>query len=147
MATLDETTLHVVPAPLAGERERGGRWRSPRWAALAPLADIVILTLAVLVERLGDGAARVGSPRTVWFVTFPAVTLALLGAARFYRPRLRIQLLDDLRTIVGATAIAAMSTVSAAVLFGGQSNAASQGIRLWLFSSVYLVASRAGVIS
>jgi exopolysaccharide biosynthesis polyprenyl glycosylphosphotransferase len=147
MVTVDETTLNTVPAQLAAEPERVRRWRAPRWAALAPLADIVILTAAVLVERLGDGAARVGSPRTIWFVLFPPVTLALLGAARFYRPRLRAQLVDDIRTIAGATAIAAMTTVSAAVFLGGQPNAASQGVRLWLFSTVYLVASRAGVVS
>ena len=147
MATLDETTLHAVSTPIVGEQPRANRWEVPRWSGLAPLADVVILTLAVLVERMGDGAARLGSPGTVWFVLFPPATLVLLGAARFYRPRLRIQLLDDLRTIAGATAIAAMTTVSAAVFLGGQANAGSQGVRLWLFATVYLVASRAGVIS
>src|SRR5579864_6628578 len=118
MATLEETTLHAVAAPLEGAVESTRRgWRAPGWSALAPLADAVILTLAVVVERVGDGAARVGSPWTFWFVLFPPVTLALLGAARFYRPRLRVQLLDDLRTIAGASAIAAMTTVSAAVFF------------------------------
>jgi exopolysaccharide biosynthesis polyprenyl glycosylphosphotransferase len=64
-----------------------------------------------------------------------------------YRPRLRVQLLDDLGTIAGATAIAAMTTISASVLLGGHTDLAVQGVRLWLFSTVYLTASRGGVIS
>ena len=65
-----------------------------------------------------------------------------------YRHRLRLQLLDDLRTIAGATAIASMTTITLPVVLGASTAGVSaQGVRLWLFSTVYLTASRAGIIS
>jgi len=147
VATLNETTLPAASAAFADAAERGSRLRVPSWSSLAPLADALVLTFAVFVERIGNSAAGAGPLPTMWFVLFPPVTLALLAVGRLYRPRLRVQLLDDLRTVAGATAIAAMTTVSASVLVGGHANVAAEGVRLWLFSTVYLAASRGGVIS
>jgi hypothetical protein len=56
-----------------------------------------------------------------WVCRFPAITMALLAAGGLYRDRLRLQLLDDLRTIAGATAIASMATIALPVLLGAES--------------------------
>jgi exopolysaccharide biosynthesis polyprenyl glycosylphosphotransferase len=122
--------------------------RSPiNWWAFAPVADAAVLTLAVFVERVSGRAVGASPLPLTWFLLFPPITIALLAAARLYRSRLRIQLLDDLGAIAGATAIAAMTTISASVVLGGHTDLAVQGVRLWLFSTVYLTASRGGVIS
>jgi exopolysaccharide biosynthesis polyprenyl glycosylphosphotransferase len=115
--------------------------------ALAPLIDGVVLLLAVFVERIGSRAAAATPLPLGWLLLFPPITLALLAAAGTYRLRLRVQILDDLRTIGGATAIAAMTTITMSVLVAGPANLAVQGVRLWLFSTVYLAASRAGIVA
>jgi exopolysaccharide biosynthesis polyprenyl glycosylphosphotransferase len=119
-----------------------------RWLALAPVADAFVLTFAVVVERLGGRAVGADSMSVAWLVVFPAITIALLGAGGLYRERLRLQLLDDLRTIAGATAIASMATIALPVLMGANTaGLPAQGVRLWLFATVYLTASRGGIIS
>jgi exopolysaccharide biosynthesis polyprenyl glycosylphosphotransferase len=71
--------------------------------------------------------------------------MLLLGAGGFYRERLRPHPFDDLRTIAGATAVATMVTTSSLALFANDSGLGGQGVRLWLFSTDYLAASRAGI--
>jgi exopolysaccharide biosynthesis polyprenyl glycosylphosphotransferase len=144
MSSLERTTFLARFATSATET----RPRSAiNWWSFAPVADAAILTLAVFVERLGGRAVGAAQLPLTWFLLFPPLTIALLAAAHMYRPRLRLQLLDDLRTIAGATAVAAMTTISASVFVGGHTELAVQGVRLWLFSTVYLTASRGGVIS
>jgi exopolysaccharide biosynthesis polyprenyl glycosylphosphotransferase len=143
--TAETTALASVAARPAGSAPRAS---ARRWLALAPVADAVVLTFAVVVERLGGHAVGADNMSVAWVVGFPAITLALLAAAGLYRERLRLQLLDDLRTIAGATAIASMATIALPVLTGANtSGLPAQGVRLWLFATVYLTASRGGIIS
>ena len=150
MSILEPTT---DSAPLGSVALRpsgadGRRASSRRWLALAPAADAVVLTFAVVVERLGGRAVGADNISVAWVVGFPAITIALLAAGGLYRDRLRLQLLDDLRTIAGATAIASMATIALPVLIGAEAAGLSaQGVRLWLFATVYLTASRGGIIS
>src|SRR6476620_9097076 len=148
MSTL-ETTGKATPlasvAPYAGAASRAV---PRRWLALAPVVDAVVLTFAVAIERLGGRAVGADNMSVAWGVVFPAITMALLAAGGRYRERLRLQLLDDLRTIAGATAIASMATIALPVLLGAESTGLpAQGVRLWLFATVYLTASRGGIIS
>ena len=144
MSSLERTTFSARYARGATETPTRS---AINWWVFAPVADALVLTLAVFVERLGGRAVGASPLPLTWFTLFPPITIAILAAARMYRPRLRIQLLDDLGTIAGATAIAAMTTISASVLLGGRTDLAVQGARLWLFSTVYLTASRGGVIA
>src|SRR3954451_7389033 len=139
-------------APLAASVPRGAapasRRATRRWLALGPLADALVLTFAVAVERLGGRAVGADSLPLAWVVGFPAITIALLAAGGLYRERLRLQLLDDLRTIAGSAAIASMMTIALPVLTGDETaGLAAQGVRIWLFATVYLTASRGGIIS
>ena len=144
MSSLERTTFSARYARGATETPTRS---AINWWVFAPVADALVLTLAVFVERLGGRAVGASPLPLTWFTLFPPITIAILAAARMYRPRLRIQLLDDPGTIAGATAIAAMTTISASVLLGGRTDLAVQGVRLWLFSTVYLTASRGGVIA
>jgi exopolysaccharide biosynthesis polyprenyl glycosylphosphotransferase len=121
------------------------RRRRFSWPTVAPFADGFVLCLAALGERIGGRS--LGTPLPLeWLVVFPVLALALLWTTGLYRQRLRFQLLDDLRLIAGATAIAAMATITFSALAGNEA-VAIQGVRLWLFATVYVAASRAGVVS
>jgi exopolysaccharide biosynthesis polyprenyl glycosylphosphotransferase len=146
VSILDPTT---AAAPVAARPTAGVPFVSPRrWLALAPIADAFVLTFAVALERLGGRAVGTDNMSVVWLAAFPAITMTLLAAGGLYRDRLRLQLLDDLRTIAGAAAIAAMATIALPVLTGSAtSGSPAQGVRLWLFATVYLTASRGGIIS
>jgi exopolysaccharide biosynthesis polyprenyl glycosylphosphotransferase len=148
MSILERTSesgpLAARPIPAPTQARRSVR----KWAALAPVADALVLTLAVAVERWSGGAAGVGTLSIGWLVGFPLIAIALLAARGLYRDRLRLQLLDDLGTIAGATAIASMTTIALPVLTGAAtSGLPAQGVRLWLFATVYLTASRGGIIA
>jgi exopolysaccharide biosynthesis polyprenyl glycosylphosphotransferase len=149
VSTLEPTTDSATLAALSARPATAARRTvARRWLALAPIADALVLTFAVAVERLGGRAVGADSISAVWLVGFPTVTMALLAAGGLYRERLRLQLLDDLRTIGGATAIASMATIALPVLTGANTAGLSaQGVRLWLFATVYLTASRGGIIS
>jgi exopolysaccharide biosynthesis polyprenyl glycosylphosphotransferase len=62
-----------------------------------------------------------------------------------YRSRLQLQVLDDLRVIVVSTSLAATAVISVRVVVADDSWVAAETIRLWLFSTAYLAAGRAGL--
>src|SRR5918911_5061126 len=141
MSTLERAARGAL-RPVGARR----RPRAVSWRAIAPFADGAVLCLAALGERIGSRSPGAQPMPLEWLLLFPPLALALLWTTGLYRRRLRFQLLDDLRLIAGATAIAAMVTITLSA-FGGDGAVAIQGVRLWLFAMVYLAASRAGVVS
>jgi exopolysaccharide biosynthesis polyprenyl glycosylphosphotransferase len=122
------------------------RWR--RWIGSAErdfLVDVLMLTLAVVAQILTAPAARVPVPSAGWLVAFPTVMLVLLAWRGMYGRRSGLTFLDDLRTMIAATAVAAMIVTFIRVLFVDDSFAASQTVREWLFAVVYLTAGRGAV--
>jgi exopolysaccharide biosynthesis polyprenyl glycosylphosphotransferase len=144
LSALDRTT--AAPPGAHGIAAEHGSSRRASWTAAAPFADTAVLYIAVVVEPIGDRSLGTAPMPTIAHLLFPPLALVLLWATGLYRRRLRYQLLDDFRLIVGATAIATMATVTLSVLAGASSGAV-EGVRLWLFATVYLAASRAGVVS
>ena len=142
MSTLEPT----APGRLQAVGSARSRRRRVSWPAVAPFADGIVLGLAALGERIGGRSLGAQAMPVEWLVVFPPLALALLWTAGLYRRRLRLQLLDDIRLIAGATAIAAMATITLSAL-AGDGAVAIQGVRLWLFATVYVAASRVGVVS
>jgi exopolysaccharide biosynthesis polyprenyl glycosylphosphotransferase len=93
-------------------------------------------------------AGRHGRPTLppIWLVCFGALVLAMLGSLRIYAPRLRLEMLEMLRVIPAATAIAGMIVVGARVLIDDAHTDATAAVRLWFFSSVCLLAARGGLL-
>src|SRR3954451_259380 len=138
MSILEPTT---DSAPLAAVAPRAAtpaaRRAARRWLPLAPPAGALVLTFAVVVERLGGRAVGADSMPVAWVLVFPAITIALLAAGGLYRGRLRRRFLEHLRTIAGAAAIASMATIALPVLTGDETGElAAPGVRLWLFAAV-----------
>jgi exopolysaccharide biosynthesis polyprenyl glycosylphosphotransferase len=142
--------LRPLPEPAAtpppGPRHRSSRSTQRRAAGLRAALDLVSLIVAALAAVAFDS----GSPlsRTA-LVTFVVVTLAILHATSIHgvRDRLRLEVLDDTRLIVSATAVAAMASQFVAALALGNEPSAYDAMRLWGFSAALLVATHAASIA
>jgi exopolysaccharide biosynthesis polyprenyl glycosylphosphotransferase len=109
------------------------------------LVDAAMLALAVLAAVITAPSAQVPVEGTGWLLAFPLLTLALLQTWGAYRRRSGLRFLEDVRTVVAATAVAAMTVTFVRVLFVDEPYAASQAVREWLFAVVYLAAGRGAV--
>jgi hypothetical protein len=66
-----------------------------------------MLILAMLSAIATAGLDIIPAEGMPWLLAFPALTLALLAGRGIYRPRSGSQILDDARSVVAATAVAA----------------------------------------
>jgi exopolysaccharide biosynthesis polyprenyl glycosylphosphotransferase len=80
----------------------------------------------------------------IWLSLYPALTLSLLAAFGKYRRRLQLEVLEDARITLAATAIAAMATLPFGVLESIDQVASAE--RIWLFSALYLIAGNTGLV-
>jgi exopolysaccharide biosynthesis polyprenyl glycosylphosphotransferase len=132
-------------SPRRGVLVEGAQRRLIRPAERDFLVDALMLTLAVLAQVLTAHDANVPTPGAGWLIAFPTVMLLLLAWRGMYGRRAGLTLLDDLRTVVAATAVAALIVAFVRVLFVDDPFAASQTVREWLFAVVYLAAGRTAV--
>jgi hypothetical protein len=109
------------------------------------LVDLAMLSLAMLSAIATAALDNIPAEGMPWLLAFPALTLALLAGRGIYRPRSGSQILDDARSVVAATAVAAMSVAFMRVLLGFDPHATSQAVREWLFGALYLIVGRATV--
>ena len=121
------------------------RRREATWVVTCLIVDGVMLATAILVAELGAVAAGVTSTPTPWLCAFALLVLVFFRLRGMYAPRLRLQVLDDVRLVLAATSVAAMAVICARVLLTDDASVADQGIRIWAFASAYLAAGRAGL--
>ena len=134
------------PTPPPRRRSRSTRSAQRRAAALRAAFDLVTLVVAAAAAVAADS----GRPLSITaLVTFVVVTLAVLHATSIHsvRDRLRLEVLDDMRLIVSATAVAAMASQFVATLALGSEPSAYDAMRLWGFSAALLVATHAASIA
>jgi exopolysaccharide biosynthesis polyprenyl glycosylphosphotransferase len=141
----------VLGGLVNGLRPSGEQQRSPQRPVVRGLRispefwlDLTALVVAVGATQLSAAVAGPGGTSLIWVVVAVAVTLLSLSASGQYRPRFAVSLLDDTRTILGATAIAALSVAFLRLLFASDPHIATQAARYWLFASAYLIAARGG---
>ena len=108
------------------------------------LLDSLMLGIAALAAALSGTVLGLPPVHPGWLIGFSLAVIALLAYVGVYRPRFAPHLLDDIRAIVGSTAIAAMGTAFVVVLLTDERAAATQAIRAWLFAATALTAGRAG---
>ena len=105
----------MTTAPLSDEavaaraERRSGAERPVSWALICAAVDAVMLTAAIVTANLGAPSAGVPRTPALWSALFAVGVVVLIRLRGGYRERLRLQILDDLRTTVAATAIAAMT--------------------------------------
>jgi exopolysaccharide biosynthesis polyprenyl glycosylphosphotransferase len=108
------------------------------------VTDCAILLFAMAAVALSAGLADVQQTPIGWSLAFVAVALIALAANGAYDRRFSIQFLEDLRAVLGATAIAAMGVTFVRVVVSDAPEIASQEVRAWMFAATYLAAGRAG---
>ena len=109
------------------------------------LVDAAMLGLAMLATAITAPAAQIPVGGIGGLLAFPLLTLALLAKRGMYQHRSGPRFLEDLRTVICAAAVAAMSVTFVRVLFVAEPFAASQALRELLFAVVYLGAGRGAV--
>src|SRR4051812_28322274 len=107
------------------------------------LLDAVVLGLATLSAAVTARIAATPIEGLGWVLAFAMLTLALLAGRGIYRPRAGIHMLEEVRTVVVATAVAAMTVAFVRVLLSADVDAAPEAVREWLFATGFLVAARA----
>jgi exopolysaccharide biosynthesis polyprenyl glycosylphosphotransferase len=114
------------------------------WVTLRLVVDVAMLALSsalvALVARLEDASA----PPVTWLAVYPVVVLVLFRIRGMYAQRVRLQVLDDLRGVVSATALAAMVVVTIRALVGEDALLAGQTIGQWVASAALLSTGRVG---
>jgi exopolysaccharide biosynthesis polyprenyl glycosylphosphotransferase len=135
-----------VEPPTPPRRRRSTRSDQRRASAIRAGVDLVILAAAAAAAIALDSGGPI--PATA-VVTFVVLTLVMLHATSIHavRDRLRLEVLDDTRLIVSATAVAAMAAQFLAALVTGSEPSAYDAMRLWGLSAVFLVAAHGASIA
>jgi exopolysaccharide biosynthesis polyprenyl glycosylphosphotransferase len=112
------------------------------WALARFSLDAIMLVAAALASSLGSRAAGVDAPPAGWLALFAVLVVAAFAGRGMYRPRLRQEILEDLRGVVVATSLAAMGVLTLRELLTEPADLSAQSIRPWAFATVYLAAGR-----
>jgi lipopolysaccharide/colanic/teichoic acid biosynthesis glycosyltransferase len=132
----------VEPSTIAERRVR------PRPGAIGArklVLDSVMLALAAVGAAVSAPFTALPPVHPGGLIGFSLAVIALLAYFGVYRPRFAAHLLDDIRSIVGATAVAAMGMAFVTVLLTDERGAADQAVRAWLFAATCLTAGRGGL--
>ena len=104
-------------------------------------ADALMLVLAVVAALVGAGRAGVDAhTASVWL--FPPLVIALLALRGMYRPKIRVQTIDEAGHVVAATSVAAMVILAFSAFLTDAGEHAELLARVWVFGSVYVTGSR-----
>ena len=129
----------VAAEPGIGPRLVGSTRSQVRTKVAVDVAMLVASALAA-VWSLETGDFSTAS--IMWLALYPALMVALLSLRGVYTPRLRVQLLDELRDVVFVTSSAAMFMFAVRALLYDNRFHASQGVRQWLFAVALLSLGR-----
>ena len=147
MATRPLTKVEALPPlepiGLEGSEALARRRGVGSWARGALALDAAMVVAACVAAELGSNDAGILRMSPVWLVVYGALVLLGLRMRGLYSWRVRVQALDDVRAVLGATVIASMAIVTLRILLPGDvDDLAAQALRLWAFSAVYLAAGR-----
>ncbi len=137
-------TAQSVADALAG-RSRRVRVRT-EWALVRFALDATMLALGVAVAESSWRGAGFSATDSIWLVALPLAALVLLYVRGAYVSGLRPSFFDEVRRVVGATAIAAMFVTTARVVTSNEVVPSTQAVRPWLFATACVLAGR-GVLA
>jgi exopolysaccharide biosynthesis polyprenyl glycosylphosphotransferase len=142
-------STHPAVAALDAVRTRaleGARLRSSNAWALACLSiDAAMLAAAVAATLVGSRGSGMPVLPAAWLASFCVLVLGFLWLRGMYRPRLKLELLDDLRALIAVTSLSAMVVLSMRVLFTDAAVDAAEVLRPWAFATAYVAAGRAAL--
>src|SRR3954453_14278777 len=133
-----ELELEHRDAPIFGRVRQHASWSRGAFAL-----DGAMLLAAGLAATFGSRVAGIIPIQGAWVVLYSAIVLLALHTRRMYSWRVRLQVLDDLRSVLTAPPLACMAPLTLRILLPGDiDDLAGQSIRLWAFSAFYLSAGR-----
>jgi len=121
------------PAPKSRRRRRG--------LHLAVL-DTLALALAVAANAVGASAADAPVGPPIWLALYLVLAITTIAVRRGYCFRLKTSPFEYVGQLVAATALAATLIIAARVVLDPDPEAATQVVRIWAFSTAYLIAGR-----
>ena len=101
-----------------------------------------MLFTAGIAATFGASSAGVPAPPVAWIAVFSVFALVTSALRGLYASRLHYQLLEELRSVVIATSLAAMAVLSLRELVAPPADLAAQTIRIWAFATAYVAAGR-----
>ena len=114
-----------------------------RSVAIAPLGlDVLMLAFAGIAALATGPLAGLAVAGLSEVLAYSLLTLVLLAHFGHYKPRFSLHLLDDIRSVVGSTAVAALAMAFVAALFTAETHPAEEALRTWRFATGCLVAGR-----
>jgi exopolysaccharide biosynthesis polyprenyl glycosylphosphotransferase len=134
------TRRFELPRAIRSDRVAFGERTSERFRPI--FLDALMLVVASFLARVVTLAADNPFSPVVWDSLFFVMVIAGFALRGFYRPRIRPNLLDEVRAIASATAIATMAVVSLRVALTDDIHLASQTALLWMVSVCSLSAGR-----
>ena len=132
-SVLERTDDRDIGKTKIRHRRAAGRERRKLLLDLAMLASGVALSTAATIVSTGH------RPSFAWVIVYPILVLGLLAARGMYVFRLRRDILEESRRILGATALAAMAVITLQVA-RGIDEIGYEVVRPWLFTTAYLIA-------
>jgi exopolysaccharide biosynthesis polyprenyl glycosylphosphotransferase len=129
----------------ADDRDSSGtasrRRRALRRERLKIVLDVTMLAAGIVFSTVAAVVSTDHMPSLAWVIGYPVLVLLLLAARGMYVVRLRRDILEESRRILGATALAAMAIITLQV-FRGMNEIGYEVVRPWLFTTAYLLAGR-----
>jgi len=142
-----ESSAYKAAAKLRNPVAHAARleWKSRVRMARPFLVDVAMLVLAGTATQLASHLAGYPKPPITWIVIFGAMVLAMLAARGAYSQRLRSHLLDEIRQIVSATAVATMAVISARIILVDDPHTSGQTTQAWILAALFLSVGRTGL--
>jgi exopolysaccharide biosynthesis polyprenyl glycosylphosphotransferase len=146
MSSLPSTHPAVAALDALRARALDAKVRSSTgWALACVSIDAVMLGAAAVATALGSRGSAVPVMPAAWLACFAVLVLGLSWLRGMYQPRLKLELLDNLRGLVGVTSLSAMAVLSMRVLLTDATIDAAEVLRPWAFATAYVAAGRAAL--
>jgi exopolysaccharide biosynthesis polyprenyl glycosylphosphotransferase len=120
-------------------------WKSRARKARPLLVDIGMLFLAGATTQLASHLAGYPKPPITWVFIFSVGVLAMFAIRGLYEERLSSHLLDQIRQIVSATAIATMAVISIRIILADDPHTSGQTAQAWILAALFLSVGRTGL--
>ena len=120
-------------------------WKSRARKARPLLVDVAMLFLAGASTQLASHLAGYPKPPITWVFIFSVLVLAMFGIRGLYSERLSSHLLDEIRQIVSATAIATMAVISIRIILADDPHTSGQTAQAWILAALCLSVGRTGL--
>jgi exopolysaccharide biosynthesis polyprenyl glycosylphosphotransferase len=132
-------THDVAPDLAPSARRRLSR--RALWLVACAGVDVATLTAASIASMVTTRGGGVAWSFSGWTLLFSGLTLLLLARRGLYRLRIKIQVIDDTRTVVGALTLAAGIVMCIRLLLASPALATGT-LRPFAFALVYVTAGR-----